>query len=195
LPKTAELELAQLLEAYQLRDPYLSEAFDQAARPVLRRMAKKRCRGLPADAVEDVVQEVFLALANPSTVRYNPARGTAIHYLSGRLMNAVKTMQVGHGLRRYGSDFNTEAQREFVSLDDLELSGVSGISLAAINARQVVHRIFADVPVGLEQACRRVWAEGEPQATVALDLGMSRFALGRKLALVKLLALPFAAAF
>jgi len=194
LPKTVESKLALLLDAYQHRDQHLSETFDRMARPLLRRMAKKRSRGLSADVVEDIVQEVFLALTNPATVRFDPDRGTAVQYLSGRLLNAVKTMQTGYGLRRCGSDFDLEAQRSFVPLDDLQLSAANDISLAAINARQVVKKIFAGVPVSLEQACRRIWAEGEPQSAVALDLGISRFALGRRLALVKALSLPFAAA-
>jgi hypothetical protein len=65
--------------------------------------------------------------------------------------------------------------------------------LAAIHARQLVKRIFAGVDAEVEQACLRVWAEREPQAAVAADLGMSRFALARKMAAVKMRSVQFQA--
>jgi hypothetical protein len=190
---TAEIQLTFLLEAYQLRTPQLSEEFEAASRPVLRRMAKKHGIGLPDDVQEEVVQEVFLALANPSLVRFDPARGTVNQYLLGRVLNAVKTVQVSQGLRRTGSDFESEPQREFVTVDGLEFPASGGIQLGAMHARELVKRMFSGLGAELQQACFRVWADEEPQARVALDLGMSRFALARKLAGVKAMCAPYAA--
>src|SRR4051812_290688 len=110
LPTTAEPELAFLLEAYQLRNHNIAEEFDAVARPLLRRLARKHGCGLPQDAIEEVVQEVFLTLANPMIVRFDSARGTSIQYLMGRLLNALKSVQSAHGLRRTGSDFVVEPQ-------------------------------------------------------------------------------------
>ena len=126
------------------------------------------------------------------TVRFDRTRGTATEYLTGRLLNALKTIQTVHGLRRLGSDFTTEAQREFVPVDDLELMSSNVIPFEAINARHLVKKMFAGMEANVFEACRRVWAEDEPRAAVAEDLGLSRFALARKLATVKALSVQFA---
>ncbi len=189
---TAEPELAFLLEGYQLRDPDLAEKFDAAARPLLRRMAKKRGWGLAKDVIEEVVQEVFLALVNPAAVRFDPKRGTVRQYLMGRLLNAVKTVQIANGLRRAGSDFEEEGQREFVPLDDATMPSANVIPFAAINARQLVGKMFAGAGGDFREACLRVWGEGESQAAVADEMGLSRFAFARKLAGIKAVSVQYA---
>jgi len=192
LPDTSEIEFTFLLDAYQFGSSELSEKFDSVARPLLRGWAKQNGWGLPAYALEDVVQEVFASLANPATVRFDPVRGTVEEYLLGRLLNAVKTMQSLHGLRRTGTDFEQDSQREFVPLDDLDLRSPHGVLLSAINAREVAAKIFNGVDSNVKDACMRVWADGESQAAVAAELGMSRFALARKLARVKAGSMQYA---
>src|SRR5580692_10206823 len=133
---TAEPELGFLLEAFQLSEPQLCDRFDEVARPILRRMAAKNGYGLPADAIEDVVQETFLALCAPKLLKFDSSRGTANQYLLGRVLNAVKTTQVAFGLRRSGSDFEAEPQRQFVSIEtDMELVSPRGVPVDAILAR------------------------------------------------------------
>jgi len=158
-------------------------------------MARRHGYGLPNGVLEEVVQEAFLALVNPSLAPFSRTggRGTARQYLLGRLLNAVKTVQVREGLRRTGSDFEAEAQRQFVPLEDAVVPPAFGASLSAIHARHLVSRMFAGLGADVAQACRRVWAEGEPLAAVALDLGMSRIALARKLSAVKKVCAEFAA--
>lgn len=189
---TTEPELAFLLGAYQLRDQYLAEQFDAATRPLLRSMARKRAWGLPKDAIEEVVQEVFLALLKPGAVSFDPQRGTARQYLMGRLLNAVKSVQIANGLRRTGSDFEEEAQREFVPLDDARMPLSNVIPFAAINARQLVGKMFADAGAEFQDACLRVWGDGESQAAVAEEMGLTRFALARKLVAVKATSVQYA---
>jgi DNA-directed RNA polymerase specialized sigma24 family protein len=193
---TAEPELAFLLEAFQLRDPdpELSETFDAVARPILRRMAKRHGWGLPKDVIEDVVQEAFLSIANPALVSFDASRGTAIQYLQGRILNAAKSLQVVHGLRRNGSDFENEPQREFVSFDDVSLRSNMEVSLAAIQARQELERLFTGVGDDVREACVRVFAEEESQTAVAADLKLSRFALSRQLSGVRAMAMERLAA-
>src|ERR1035437_6963645 len=120
MPAAVERDLDDL-QAFQLRDPLLSEELYAVVGPQLRRWAKRKGWGLPKDAIEEVVQEVFLSISKPATVRFDRTRGTATEYLTGRLLNALKTIQTVHGLRRIGSDFDVEAQREFLRVDDLEL--------------------------------------------------------------------------
>ena len=192
MPAAVERDLDDLLEAFQLRDPLLSEEFHAVASPQLRRWAKRKGWGLPKDAIEEVVQEIFLSISNPATVRFDRTRGTATEYLTGRLLNALKTIQTVHGLRRLGSDFAVEAQREFLRVDDLELMSSNVIPFEAINARHLVKKMFAGTEATVFEACSRVWAEDEPQAAVAEDLGISRLALARKLATVKALSVQFA---
>lgn len=93
-------EFAFLLDAYRQRDPLLSEKFDASVRPLLRRMARKHRGVLPYEAVSDIVQEVFLGLLNPLTAPFDAGRGTMKRYLLGRVLNAVKTVQISWGLRR-----------------------------------------------------------------------------------------------
>jgi DNA-directed RNA polymerase specialized sigma24 family protein len=193
MPAAVERNLDDLLEAFQLRDPLLSEEFHALAGPKLRRWARRKGWGLPKDAIEEVVQEVFLAVSNPVTVRFDRTRGTATEYLTGRLLNALKTIQTVNGLRRLGSDFNSEGQREFVPIDDLELMSANVIPFEAINARHLVRKMFTGMEATVLEACRRVWVEDEPQAAVAETLGMSRFALARKLATVRALSVQFQA--
>ena len=194
MPITGEPELGSLLAAYQLLNPELSEQFEAVAAPILRRMAKKHGYGLPKDAIDDVVQETFLSLVNPDLVAFDTSRGTASHYLQGRLMNAVKTVQVASGLRRNGSDFESEPQREFVSVDDLELVSHRGIRFEEIQARHTIRKLFKDVEPTMVEACMRVYGEGEPQTTVAADLKINRFALARKFSVIRSSALQMAAA-
>jgi len=80
-----------------------------------------------------------------------------------------------------------------VTVDGLEFPASGGIQLGAMHARELVKRMFSGLGAELQQACFRVWADEEPQARVALDLGMSRFALARKLAGVKAMCAPYAA--
>jgi DNA-directed RNA polymerase specialized sigma24 family protein len=191
---TAEPELAFLLEAYQLRDPELSERFDELARPIMRRMATRHGYGLPKDAIDDVVQEAFLSLSNPELLSFDTSSSTASQYLLGRVLNAVKTIQVVHGLRRSGSDFDNEPQREFVPIDDLELTSTLAVPVNAIQARHTVQKIFAGIDSGLRNACMRVLGEDESHESVAADMNMSRFALARKLSGIKTMAIQMIAA-
>jgi hypothetical protein len=62
-----------------------------------------------------------------------------------------------------------------------------------MHARYLLTKIFSGVGAELQRACFRVWVDHEPQAAVAIDLGMSRFALARKLAGVKVMAAQHAA--
>ena len=194
MPVTGEPALGFLLEAYQLLNPELSTQFEFVAGPILRRMAAKHRFSLPKDAINDVVQETFLSLINPNVVAFDAARGTASMYLQGRLLNAVKAVQVANGLRRTGSNFDEESQREFVCVDDLELVSSRGVSFNEIQARLTVQKIFKDLDSDFREACMRVYVEGEPQSSVASDLKMSRFALARKLSVVRANALQLMAA-
>jgi DNA-directed RNA polymerase specialized sigma24 family protein len=189
----ADPEFAFLLDAYRQRDPLLSETFDAAVRPLLRRMARKRLGRLPDDAVSDIVQEVFLGLLNPETAPFDVARGTMKRYLLGRVLNAVKTVQISWGLRRSGSDFDTEPQRQFVPLQEWETVSAGYLPLGQLHAREMADKVFAGLDPEMERACTRVWADHEPQADVALDLGISRFALARRLAAIKTASAKFAA--
>jgi DNA-directed RNA polymerase specialized sigma24 family protein len=186
---TAEPELAFLLEAYQLRDPELSERFDEVARPILRRMAGRHGYGLAKDVIDEVVQETFLSLSNRELQRFDPARSTASQYLLGRVLNAVKTTQIVHGLRRAGSEFDNEPQREFVPIDDLELESTLDVPVNAIQARHTVQKIFAGIDARIRTACMRVYGDDESQGSVAADMNMSRFALARKLSGAKTMAI------
>lgn len=190
----AEPELAFLLEAFQLRDPQLSERFDETARPILRRMAVRHGYGLPSDVLDEVVQEAFLSISNPELQRFDAARSTASQYLLGRLLNAVKTVQLEYGLRRSGSDFEKEPQREFVPIGELELTSPRGIPVEAIQASHTVSKIFAGMDDDIRVACMRVYGEEESREAVAADMNMSRFALARKLSSVKSAALQMMAA-
>lgn len=193
MPAAVERDLDDLLEGFQLRDPLLSEEFHAVVGPQLRRWVKRKGWGLPKDTIEEVVQEVFLSISNPVTVRFDRDRGKATKYLTDRMLNALKTIQTVHGLRRLGSDFALEAQREFLRVDDLDLISTNVIPFEAINARHLVKKMFAGMDATVFEACRRVWAEDEPQAAVAEALGMGRFALARKLATVKAQSVQFAA--
>ena len=184
-----ESELAFLLEAYQNRDPELSERFDEVARPILRRMAGLHSYGLAVDVRDDVVQETFLSLSNSELQPFDPGRSTASQYMLGRLLNAVKSIQIVHGLRRAGSDFDNEPQREFVPIDDLELESTLGVAVNAIQARHAVQKIFAGIDTSIRIACMRVYGEDESQESVAAGMKMSRFALARKLSSAKAVAL------
>jgi DNA-directed RNA polymerase specialized sigma24 family protein len=190
----AEPELRLLLEAYQLRNPELSERFYNVAKPILWRIAKKYGWGLPKHAIEDVVQETFLTLSNPQLLPFVATQSTARQYLSGHARNAVKTVQVQHGLRRSGSDLDKEPQREFVQIDDLELNSPRGIPVSAIQARHTLDKLFAGFSPDLREACMRVFGEDESQASVAEEVGMNRFAFARRFAGVKAIAMQMAAA-
>lgn len=189
----AEPELAFLLEAFQLRDPELSERFDKAARPILRRMAVRHGYGLPSDVLDEVVQETFFSLSNPELQRFDASRSTASQYLLGRLLNAVKTVQLEYGLRRSGSDFENEPQREFVPIGELELTLPRGIPVEAIHASHTVGKIFAGVDDAIRVACMRVYGDEECLESVAADMNMSRFALARRFSRVKAAALKMMA--
>jgi hypothetical protein len=194
MPTATEPELGFLLEAYQLRDPELSERFHDIAAPILRRMARRHGYGLPNDAFDDVVQEAFLSISNSELVPFDPSRSTARQYLLGRVLNAVKTIQIVHGLRRAGSDFDKEPQRQFVPIEDLELTSTLDIPVNAIQARHTVGKIFAELDGGILIACLRVYGDDESQESVATEMRMSRFALARKLSGVKAVALQMMAA-
>ena len=185
----AEPELDFLLEAYQLRDPEFSERFNDVARPIMWSMGRRHGWGLPKDVINDVVQEAFLSLSNPELLPFDASRSTATQYLLGRVLNAVKTIQIVHGLKRSGSDFENEPQREFVPIDDLELTSTLGVPVNAIQARHTVQKIFARIDSGLRDACMRVLGDNESQASVAADMNMSRFALARKLSAIKTMAI------
>jgi DNA-directed RNA polymerase specialized sigma24 family protein len=191
---TAEPELAFLLEAYQLRDPELSERFHDVAAPILRRMAKRHGYGLPKHAIDDVIQETFLSLSNSEILLFYPSRSTASQYLLGRVLNAVKTIQIIYGLRRAGSDFDSEPQREFVAIEDMNLTSTLDVPVGAILARHTVQKVFASLDGGLRSACMRVYGDDESQESVAADMNISRFALARKLSGVKAMALHMMAA-
>jgi DNA-directed RNA polymerase specialized sigma24 family protein len=189
----ADPEFAFLLDAYRQRDPLLSETLDAAVRPLLRRMARKRLGLLPKDAVSDIVQEVFLGLLNPQTAPFDAARGTMKSYLLGRALNAVKTVQISWGLRRAGSDFETEPQRQFVPLQEWEPISAGALPFGQLHAREMAAKVLAGLDPQMGRACTRVWADDEPQADVALEMGISRFALARRLAAIKTASAKFAA--
>lgn len=193
MPTTSEPDLDSLLEAFQLGDPFLSREFDIVGRPIIWMWARRHGWGLPRDVVEEIVQEVFLAVSNPTTVRFDRRAGTATKYLLGRLLNAVKTVQTDYGLRRLGSDFTAEGQREFKPVEDADLVSPNVIPFEAINARHLVKKMLVGVEAVVIEACHRVWVEEEPLSVVAVELGMSRFALARKLAAVRALSVQFAA--
>jgi hypothetical protein len=179
---TAEPELGFLLEDFQTPDPQLADRFNEVARSILRRIAAKRSYGLSDDVINDVVQEAFLSLLNPNLVRFDSSRGTASHYLQGRVLNAVKTTQVAYGLRRTGSDFEAEPQREYVPIDDeMPLVSTHGVDVDAILARQSLEKLFANVDRSIFDACVRVYGDDESQSAVAEEMNISRFALARQM--------------
>ena len=53
-------------------------------------------------------------------------------------------------------------------------------------------RRFLGIRGDMKEACLRVWVEGDPQSVVAEELGMSRWALARKLARVKAVSVRYA---
>jgi hypothetical protein len=191
LANTAEeLQFAALLEGYILRDPADSEQFHVLSRPILRFWARQHGWGLPDDAVEEVVQEVYAALLNPAGVSFDRTRGTARQYLLGRLLNAVKTVQAIYGVPRTGSD----RERVFLSLEECSATFSCGAEfIDLITAREVIGKVFSEIEPAMKVVCLRVWSDGEAQAVVAKAVGISRFALARKLAKAKRGAAPFAA--
>ncbi|TAN24252.1 MAG: hypothetical protein EPN33_00320 [Acidobacteria bacterium] len=178
-------ELGRLIEAYQRRDFSQFEEFHSVVRPELLRMARKRSYGLAVDVIDEVVQEVFLGLIDPSLVRLRDVNCTARQYLVGRVSNAVKKVRVRQGLRRTGIYPDPGCGREFVAFDEAAVAPVLSDLSVAIQARQLLAAIFAGFGGGVVLACCRVWCEHEPLAAVALDLGVSRFALARKLMAVR----------
>ena len=86
-----------------------------------------------------------------------------------------------YGLRRTGTDFEKEPQREFVPVDDLNLKCPMGIREDAIHARHTIQKMFAGVDADVRHACLRVYGEEESQSEVAAELNISRFALARRM--------------
>jgi RNA polymerase sigma factor (sigma-70 family) len=60
--------------------------------PLLKKMAKVRCRALGLDQgyIDDIVQTVFLHILDPRRARYNPDRGNSGSYLTGLVWNAAR---------------------------------------------------------------------------------------------------------
>ncbi len=179
----SRFEFAFLLEGFHTGDHLRSEQFYAVVRPILFRMAKKRRCGLSLDQVEDVVQETFLALLRRGVVRFDPDRGDVSEYLLGRLLNAIKAIRTQYGSTRGFS----------VPLEELKYPLLSRDTVEALDSRHLACRILEGVPNPIREACFRVLAEDEAQTVVALEMGLTRFALARKLRAIKLAALQMAA--
>jgi len=179
----SRFEFAFLLEGLRTGDAARSEQFYAIAHPILFRMAQKRRFGLSRDQIEDIVQETLLALLRKSVVPFDPERGDLSEYLLGRLLNARKAIRVQYG----------EMRGVTVPLEELKNPPLSKDTVSALESRHMAGRIFRGVPDRIRVACFRVLAEHEAQTVVAMDIGLTRFALARKIRAVRLRALQMAA--
>jgi len=176
-------EFAFLLDGFLLEDELCANQFDALVRPVLFRMAKKRRFELPLDQKDDVVQETFLALFRKSVVRFDPERGVFSDYLLGRILNSLKAIRSQYDQTRV----------VVVPLDEMKNPLLSKDTVEAFDSVQIAKRILEGVPAPMREACFRVLAENEAQTVVAVEMGLTRYALARKIRAVKLAALKMSA--
>jgi DNA-directed RNA polymerase specialized sigma24 family protein len=179
----SRFEFAFLLEGLSAGDEARSEQFYKFAHPVLFRMAQKRRFSLSRDQIEDIIQETLLALVRKRVVPFDPQRGNISAYLLGRLLNARKAIRLQYGEMRGVS----------VPLEELKNPLPSKDTVSVLESRDMARLILRGVPDRIRDACIRVLVENEAQTVVATDIGLTRFALARKIRAVCLRALQMAA--
>jgi RNA polymerase sigma factor (sigma-70 family) len=168
-------EFSHPLHSLRSGDRALSEEFYVKVKPMLLRMARRRGKGLSRDQIEDVTQEVFLSLLQPSTVSFDASRGDVSSYLLGRVLNAVKK------LRQQNLPPNTVT----LGIDEFAESLLSRDTVASADSIQAARQLLRSVPPPIKEAVYRVYGHGEPKSDVAKDLGMTRFALSRRLQAIR----------
>jgi RNA polymerase sigma-70 factor, ECF subfamily len=169
VPLVAERSAHTSLDAVQTQ---VLQLFDATA-PGLRRYVQS-C-GLPAEAAEDIVQDVFLALF------HHLRRGGATHNLRGWLVQVSHSLALKYRERqarrhRYESPAGWELQNRVP-----DPGGDPAAQLAAREERQRLVGVFNALPE-LDRQCLMLRAEGLRYREIAGTLGVSLGGVAKSLA-------------
>lgn len=83
----------RLLLAALAGDPFSWRALFQRLAPKVLAVSRRRARDLASDLHEEVLQQTFLVLLGKQPSDFDPNRGTALQFVTGLVMNAVRVIR------------------------------------------------------------------------------------------------------
>lgn len=183
----AQAVLDALLIGFSRRDPLALNEFPRLASPMVQGLASRFGGGLPRDLVEEVAQEVAVALLAGRAARFEASRGCATRYLVGVTRNAIQRVRRSYGMRSLRKPKNPQkpGYTPPVSLDQV-LSESPGEEpgkdyRSELEARHNVWDLVRHASPELHSTIQQMHEEGRSISEVAGMLGVSRFKLRRDL--------------
>jgi DNA-directed RNA polymerase specialized sigma24 family protein len=187
--------LHDLLQAFLAGDPIARNTLPRVAERYLIVIVRRLDPALPEDLRGEVVNQALLNLLRQDAGSYRPARGSAGTFLGLMVRNALRQVRAmyappGQPTRRRQRKSGVSkpeaplvaitAQPPEDTVDGQEPTAPDDIAALEIqlDVEALLQRAAADVAEGL----RRVYLDEEPMQDAAEAMGMSRFALSRKLA-------------
>jgi len=165
------------------------ERLPQSSDRLLRKLAAQCCRarGIVGDE-EEVIAETYRQVFDPLVARFSPDRGGVPQYFKGLVQNATrKVARLRGGSRSHKNRFcgmMVDSLGDALSLDAVPLSvrGRTHRSPATeVEQRDEARYILDQAPPDVREALRLQYWEQRPLQEAAKAVGLSRFALRRKL--------------
>jgi RNA polymerase sigma factor (sigma-70 family) len=156
---------------------------------LLRRISAQTCRQyrMRDQERDDVVSETYQLLFNPNIVRFDPQRGNPSRYVRGLVQNAArKTLTQLGGRKRKGqtcrvSDGMAEGAMEFGGDSGYRHATKPSQAGAETELRDMVDYVMRKAPPHLRPALKLCYWDDRSIQSIAKELGVSRFSLGREL--------------
>lgn len=163
-----EDRLGPLMAAAQRGDAAAYRALLQASLPVIAAVARRR--GVAADQIEDVVQEVLITL-HRARATYDPARPFM------PWLRAIADRRAIDSLRRHGRQGAREVHDPIAYESFAADSQDAEEGLAADDRAAALRRSIAELPPGQRQAAERLGLQGQSLDEAAAGTGRSKTAL------------------
>ena len=141
---------------------------------LLFRLAVESCRRyhLQEQDRDEVVQETYSQVLDPTIVRFDPHRGNATSYLRGQVQNAAQ--KVAAALTRHRTQDDPRLANTIPEPRSTPLS-------SELERRETAAFVMQLAPTALRQALQLLHWEGWSMQSVARHLRASRFTLARKI--------------
>jgi RNA polymerase sigma-70 factor (ECF subfamily) len=163
-----EQRLAGLMAAAQGGDAPAYQALLRDCVPVI--AASARRQGVPADRLDDVVQEVLIAI-HRARATYDPARP----FLPW--LRAIAQRRAIDGLRRYGRQAAREVHDPIAYEAHAQEAAEADDVLDTQTRAKALRASIASLPPGQRQAVERLSLRGQTLEEAAADTGRTKVAL------------------